>query len=788
MWKVMIADDEPFIREGIEQLIPWKELGCRLLYSASNGKELIEYMEHDEPDIVIVDIKMPVLGGLDVAAYIQEKQLDIKVIILTAYADFQYAHQAIRYNASDYIVKSSALEDIPQAIGRITKKLEESRFASFRLILLYGTAEKEALQKMARAAFEEMELKQIEANQRQSFLIIAGSRLTEEELVYNSCKKLRELSRNFLQKNLEVGISPVFHDIKQVPEYYADMTEFVKEQMAQKETGIFWKEKQTVPELSVPEDSASLIRQVDEYVEQNFCSRISLDDIAEEVHVNRSYLSRIYKQKTGFNLFDTINMKRIQLAKQCIRENKMKMYEIAVQVGFEDTAYFSKVFKKFEGISPKEFSRMNGQEKGKPAIKSSTALKSLLLLFICLCTCVSCQQPKAQQTEITLIHGWGAMDKDHVTMRSIYEDFERKNPDININLVSMPSSEEVVKKVNDMMAVGKIPDLVFTAGFGKDSLYRFVVDKGYAVDFMPYMEADPEFKADLAPEIFNYWETENGELYTVSDVLLLSGGYWYNKEILKAAGISKIPETWEEFLEACDRIEAWADKKKEEIIPLQVNLENSAYLADALIMKRGGTQAQVLMDKGLYISGEEFAGVLQDFRKVYSYSYATNEDYGYRDALSLFNEGKLAMYINGVWANQMISSDISAEYTTLPSDSGQSIACSSACLGFIVGDTGNKETIDASVRFVKYMVSDEVQKRILKETGQVPSNPAVKISEYAEEMPRLYQAVQVVQEAGIKIEVPDNLWPNEKLGVFHNGIIGVLKGEIPELDFIDQIK
>lgn len=806
MWKVMIADDEPFIREGIEQLIPWKELGCRLVYCASNGRELIEHMEQELPDIVIVDIKMPVLGGLDVAKYIQDNRLDIHVIILTAYADFQYAHQAIRYNASDYIVKSSALEEIPKAIERITEKLQDSRLAGFRMILLQGTAEEEMLSKMTGAAFGEFEWKKIEANQGQNYVIITGNKLSEEEAIESACKKIQGLYRNFLQKNMAVGISQIFYDSRHVDEYMDKMKRFVREQMLKNGPDIFWQEKENGMGGSQPgaNDMDELIKRVNDYLEDNFCNRVSLDDIAAAVHTNRSYLSRVYKQKTGLNLFDTINMKRLLLAKKLIGENEKKMYEIAVQVGFEDTAYFSKVFKKFEGISPKEYFRKScmekeaqkeggrGAEESKAveAKKTGAAIRFTLLFFLCLCSCslTSCQKKTVVQTEITLMHGWGAMDPDHVTMRGIYEDFERENPDVKINLVSMPSSEAVIDKANDMLSVGKIPDIIFTGGYGKDSFYQFIVEKGYAVDFMPFIQSDTSFAADLGPEIQDYWKTEEGKLFSVSDVLLLSGGYWYNLDIFKAAGVDKVPETWSEFFTACDDIKQWADEGREDVIPLQVNVENGAYLVNSLILKEGGEGAQALLDKRLEIQKEEFSSVLGNLKEVYQYSYDTNETYGYRDASALFNEGRLAMYINGVWANQGILPELNVGYATLPSLHGESVSCVSACLGFVVGNTGDLERINASVRFVKYMVSDRVQKRILEETGQVPSNPAVKESDYSQEAPRLFQAVQTVQGADIKLEVPDNLWQDEKMNLFQENIMGVLRGEIQELDFIDSIQ
>lgn len=63
MWRVMIADDEPYIREGLEKLIPWEELGCELIYVAENGQDLLEQIRSCPPDIAIIDIKMPLMDG-----------------------------------------------------------------------------------------------------------------------------------------------------------------------------------------------------------------------------------------------------------------------------------------------------------------------------------------------------------------------------------------------------------------------------------------------------------------------------------------------------------------------------------------------------------------------------------------------------------------------------------------------------------------------------------------------------------------------------------------------------
>lgn len=98
-----------------------------------------------------------------------------------------------------------------------------------------------------------------------------------------------------------------------------------------------------------------------------------------------------------------------------------------------------------------------------------------LFLFVLFTTGCG-QEEREEQTEITLLHGWGTMEEDHQVMRQIYQDFEKENPDIRLNMISMPSSEKAIAKAREMLAVGKTPDLIFTGGEGKDNLYSFMVE------------------------------------------------------------------------------------------------------------------------------------------------------------------------------------------------------------------------------------------------------------------------------------------------------------------------
>lgn len=410
----------------------------------------------------------------------------------------------------------------------------------------------------------------------------------------------------------------------------------------------------------------------------------------------------------------------------------------------------------------------------------------VLLLLMTACLLGGCNKKVQEQTEITLLHGWGSMEQDHVRMRQIYKDFEKAHPEIKLNLMSMTSSGEVIEKIKNMLSVGEVPDLIFTGGYGKDSVYRFMEEKNKAADLMPYLEKDQEFADSVAPEIISYWQ-KDGKLYTLSDVLLLGGGYWYNADIFEKAGIESVPETWDEFLEACEKIQSLSQNEGKSVIPVQITKENSTYLVDALLLDASQAAKSAIEDYSMVFTDEEFASVLEIMKQIREYGGSMDVNYGYRDAESMFNSENTTMYINGVWANKTIDEKINACYAPFPGREGSTIASSSVGLGYIVGNTGNKKTMDASVEFLKYMLSEKVQKRILLETGQMPSNPNIHVEEYKEQMPRMCNAVEAIRGADRFIEVPDNLWTTDQLENLRNQIMEVLNGTLDEEQFCTNL-
>ena len=387
--------------------------------------------------------------------------------------------------------------------------------------------------------------------------------------------------------------------------------------------------------------------------------------------------------------------------------------------------------------------------------KKRMRLRLICMTVLFLLTVSGCQKENDERTEITLIHGWGSADPDHVAMRQIYSDFELTHPEIKVNLISMPSANDVIRKVQEMLTVGEMPDVVFTAGAGEEVLYEFMVEKGYALDLAPYIEEDPDFKENISETALSKWRTEDGKIYTLSDVLLLSG-YWYNEDLFEAAGIREIPRTWEDFITACRRIQRWSSGMNNDVTSIVLEEECLLYLTDAVLATSDPDTLTELSQGTIDLASSKLQPMLDVLRDI-SQSADLEQQFSYRDTLEVFNSGKSAMYVNGVWASTMIHDDLRVKYAAFPSNDGTGTSCISSCVGYLLGDTASQEKKDASVAFLKYMLSNSTQERILRETGQIVSNPKIDVASLSDNE-RLLQAVSCVQNAGHVIEVPENIW------------------------------
>ncbi|AJY73434.1 response regulator transcription factor [Paenibacillus beijingensis] len=127
MYKVFLAEDEWMVREGIKQTIPWEELGCRVIGEASDGLSALEGVMTEEPDILLTDIRMPALDGIQLAERVSAEKPGIRFLFLTGFDDFSYAQKAVRLGASDFLLKPVDPDELIRVIRTVTRALDEER-------------------------------------------------------------------------------------------------------------------------------------------------------------------------------------------------------------------------------------------------------------------------------------------------------------------------------------------------------------------------------------------------------------------------------------------------------------------------------------------------------------------------------------------------------------------------------------------------------------------------------------------------------------------------------------
>ena len=127
IFHLLIVDDEAAARKGLSCFIDWESIDCTVAATACDGADAIRKIENEPIDIVITDIKMPEVDGLGLAKYIYENHPQIAVILLTGYAEFEYARTAIRYNVSCFLLKPTPKDEIVAAVKEAQQKIIISR-------------------------------------------------------------------------------------------------------------------------------------------------------------------------------------------------------------------------------------------------------------------------------------------------------------------------------------------------------------------------------------------------------------------------------------------------------------------------------------------------------------------------------------------------------------------------------------------------------------------------------------------------------------------------------------
>ena len=248
MLKVLVVEDEEMIRKGIVLAVDWAALDCVVVGEASNGAQALEAVERYDPSLIITDLKMPVMDGLEMLRQLRERGNNAFVIILTAYDSFSSAQTALRLGAVDFLLKPFHDGELEQAVTRLKQRMDR-----------------------------------------------AG-------------------------QGGEKGPAPLpLPELKK-----GDKSKYVLEAMA--------------------------------YIGEHYHEpNIGVAAIAQHLGISEGHLSHTFKKETDYTLLNYLTRYRIHRAMELLRDCRLKVYEVAEQVGYRDIAYFSATFKKLVGMSPSEY-------------------------------------------------------------------------------------------------------------------------------------------------------------------------------------------------------------------------------------------------------------------------------------------------------------------------------------------------------------------------------------------------------------------------------------------------
>lgn len=355
----MIVDDMEIMRRELKRMRIWGEqTGFIISAEAKNGQDAIKKLREKKIDLVITDIRMPIIDGVELLKKIIEEELSNCVVFLSEYTEFEYARQGIVYGAFDYIVKPVNKEKLEKLLLKVRKHIEKKKLEKEKIKNLENELEEkveifyapEDVEKIVKL-FKDMDEEVVEVSSN----LIERIGATVDYDLLKIAYVLKRITSTLIESLKESY--PWLHKFTNISEYYdIDFTKDSDFLMIKYTFLEIIKELiKTIKKFELGNEMNSMVRNICRVVLDHVDTQVSIRSIAEHLFLNQSYLSTLYKEKTGNSLVEYITMVKVERAKILFKNAETKNYQVANQLGYKDVEYFSKVFKKYTGITPSEF-------------------------------------------------------------------------------------------------------------------------------------------------------------------------------------------------------------------------------------------------------------------------------------------------------------------------------------------------------------------------------------------------------------------------------------------------
>lgn len=398
MWKLIVADDEPKIRRGIENILDWQDLNVEIVGEAEDGEIALEVVKQKKPDIILLDINMPFLNGLNLLEKLKEINNKSIVIIISGYDDFHYAQKALQFNVFDYILKPVSKKNMEETIRKAVNKLDtvekENNYLKwvdkqlnknmdiikthfFSEWLNNKLTDEEVLKEMrffnidfgnsiglvVLKLFDKLNIEIVDKKWNSELLRFAIINLLNDEF--------NEINAEFIfdddRKNIIVvsNIVDIVEWIEIGKKLEAEIFKYLKCNVIIEQanvTGGILKIKETylkmIDKVEDKKKCSPMILLTIKYIEENYyLNDLNINSISDKLEVTSSYLSKLLKKETGLSFIDYLTNIRIKKAMYIMEDPTVKIYDVAELVGYSNQHYFCRAFKKEVGVSPTEYKR-----------------------------------------------------------------------------------------------------------------------------------------------------------------------------------------------------------------------------------------------------------------------------------------------------------------------------------------------------------------------------------------------------------------------------------------------
>ena len=394
----VVADDEDELREAVCATTPWEALGFHLVGSASNGLDALELVERLEPDLLLTDIRMPFISGIELARQVREIRPAMHIAFLSGYDDFEYAKQAIQYNIISYMLKPLTMDGLAAELKAIHEKIDR-RYAGLRQSApgrgrargVFDPAGAGTLCRYARRGrnrpcarrqpsaaccagaddasqmvvlvsamadgapcapgfvhlAEQLANKYLRhfvfASSGRVVAVLWGNPSDFEEYLHILADEICQLTERALGKRALVGVSRTTGAFGALNAAYRQALDALR--AAQESEG-------GVSFTADTRKGSTLCQRALEIIGQRYMDEsLSLASLSALLNVSPNHLSACIKKTAGETFINILIRRRMEAAQQLLTTD-LQVQEIARRCGYTDQHYFSYCFKKYSGTSP----------------------------------------------------------------------------------------------------------------------------------------------------------------------------------------------------------------------------------------------------------------------------------------------------------------------------------------------------------------------------------------------------------------------------------------------------